>query len=465
MVPQTARALVAATLTAACCGACVTPSADVPTVAAPSNWTTQLPAGGMPTQEWFRGFGSDELDSLIASAYANSLDLQAADARLRQADARARAAGAAILPQVDFNASSTSYAGHSSNGSAHETDYGALVSASYEIDFWGKNRSARASAEASRKASEAERAVVALSAVTGVANTYFQVVALRERTALAKSTLDNARQLLDFIQARRSVGLANPTELAQQRAAVAGAEIRVKELEQQEAEGQAALAILGGKMPGTLEIRAQQLSDFLAPRVSAGLPAELLIRRPDVFGAEQNLRAANADLAQARAAFFPSITLTGSGGLQNPAVNAAVITLAGLGPSLTAGAALTQTIFNGGKLRAARDEAAAKEQEMLAQYRAATLSALWDVETALAATGHLQQQEEAQRDSVAQNELALSGAQARYREGSGDFLTVLDAQRGLYSARDQVSQYRLARLQAAVGLCKALGGGWARENR
>ena len=465
MVAQTARVLAAAALTCACCSACVTPAADVPSVAAPQSWSTQPAAGGLPTQEWFRGFGSDELDSLIVSLDANNLDLQAADARLRQADARARAAGAAILPQVDFNANSTSYAGHSSNGSAHETDYGALVSASYEIDFWGKNRSARLSAEASRKASEADRSVVALSAVTGVANTYFQVVALRERMALAKSTLDNARQLLDFMQARRSVGLVNPTEVAQQRAAVAGAEIHVKELEQQEAEGHAALAILLGKMPGVLEIRAQQLSDFMEPRVSAGLPAELLTRRPDVFGAEQNLRAAHADLAQARAAFFPSITLTGSGGLQNPAVNAAIISLAGLGPSVSAGAALTQSIFNGGKLRAARDEAAAREQEMIALYRAATLAALWDVETALVATAHLEQQEDAQRESVAQSELALDGAQARYREGSGDFLTVLDAQRGLYSARDQMSQYRLARLQAAVGLCKALGGGWARENR
>jgi outer membrane protein TolC len=218
-------------------------------------------------------------------------------------------------------------------------------------------------------------------------------------------------------------------------------------------------------MPGTLEITAQQLSELKQPRVSAALPAQLLTRRPDVFAAEENLRAAHADLAQARAAFFPSITLTGSGGLQNPAVNAAVITLAGVGPSLAVGAALTQSIFNGGRLRAARDEAAAREQEMLAQYRSATLAALWDVETALSATGHLEQQQEAQRENVAQSELALSGAEARYRQGSGDFLTVLDAQRVLFAAQDQLSQYRLARLQAAVGLCKALGGGWAQESR
>ena len=444
---------------------CVTQTAAVPAAPTPPQWTTaQLPGGSLPTQTWFEDFGSAELDALIADAYRDSLDLQAADARLRQADARARAAGAAILPQVDLDANSTTYAGHSSNGSAHETDYGALISASYEIDFWGKNRSARDSAEASRKASEADRAVVALSTVTGVANTYFQVVALRERIELAKQALDNTHQVLDIVQARRSEGLGNPTEEAQQRAAVANAEIRIKDLEQQQDAELAALAILTGRMPGTLRIAAQHLSELHAPVVSAGLPAELLARRPDVFAAEESLKAAHADLAQARAAFFPSIVLTGSGGVQNPAVNAAVISLAGLGPSLTAGAALTQAIFNGGRLRAARDEAAAKEQEMLAQYRSATLAALWDVETALAATAHLQQQQAAQQESVAQSELALSGAQARYRAGSGDFLTVLDAERSLFAAREQMSQYRLARLQAAVGLCKALGGGWAQKN-
>jgi NodT family efflux transporter outer membrane factor (OMF) lipoprotein len=426
---------------------------------------TELPGGSLPTQQWFRDFGSSELDALIESAYTNSLDLQAADARVREADARARAAGAAILPQVDFNAQSTTFAGHSANGSAHETDYGALVSASYEIDFWGKNRSARASAEASRRATQADRAVIALTSVTGVANTYFQVIALRERLALAKSTLDSTHKILDVVEARRAQGLGNPTEVAQQRAAVANAEIHVKELEQQEDAARAALAILVGKMPGSLEIATQQLSDIKAPSIAAGLPGELLARRPDVFAAEENLRAAHADLAQARAAFFPSITLTGSGGVQNPAVNAAVITLAGIGPSLTIGAALTQSIFNGGRLRAVRDEAAAKEQEMLAQYRSATLAALWDVETALSATGHLEQQQQAQQQSVAQSDLALAGAEARYRQGSGDFLTVLDAQRGLFAARDQMIQYRLARLQAAVGLCKALGGGWAQESR
>ena len=329
--------------------------------ATPSQWTTaQLPGGSLPTQTWFQDFGSAELDALIANAYSNSLDLQAADARLRQADARARAAGAAILPQVDLDANSTTYAGHSSNGSAHETDYGALISASYEIDFWGKNRSARDSAEAARKASEADRAVVALSAVTGVADTYFQVVALRERLELAQQALDNTQRVLDVVQARRSEGLGNPTDEAQQRAAVANAEIHIKDLQQQQDAELAALAILVGKMPGTLQIQAQHLSELHAPAVSAGLPAELLARRPDVFAAEESCRRRMRIWRRREPHFFLPSCSPEAADVQNPAVNAAVISLAGFGPSLTAGAALTQAIFNGGRLRAARDEAAAR---------------------------------------------------------------------------------------------------------
>jgi outer membrane protein, multidrug efflux system len=437
-------------------GAPPPPPADLP-----AGWSTAGAADGDPVSAaWFRGFGSAELDSLVAAAEHDSLDLQAADARLRQADARARAAGAAILPQVDFGASSNTFAGHSSQGSAHETDSGALLSASYEIDFWGKNRDAHESALALRKSSEADRAVIALSTVTAVANTYFQLVALREDTQSAQLTADNARHLLDLVGARRQAGLSNPTEVAQQRAAVATAEIRAHELERQESETEAALAILVGKKPGTLQITQRRLADFTEPRVAAGLPVQLLTRRPDILSAEATLHSAHADLLQARAALLPSLTLTGSGGVQNPAVQAALLTLPGTGPTLAVGAGLVQSIFDGGRLRAARDEASAKELEMVVHYRAAILAALWDVETALSAIGHLDLEADAQQESLTQTELALSGAEARYRAGSGDFLTVLDAERAAITAREQMTQYKLARLQAVVGLCKALGGGW-----
>jgi outer membrane protein TolC len=176
--------------------------------------------------------------------------------------------------------------------------------------------------------------------------------------------------------------------------------------------------------------------------------------------AEANLESAGAGLLAARAALYPSLTLTASGGVQNPALNAAILSLSGVGPTVNLGASLAQPIFDGGRLRAARAEAEAKQQELAASYRAAIVSALVDVENSLSAIHHIEAAREYQKDNVAQSERAFEGARLRYKEGYGDFLTVLEAQRTLYSVRDLYIRYRLARLQALVSLCKALGGGW-----
>jgi multidrug efflux system outer membrane protein len=154
------------------------------------------------------------------------------------------------------------------------------------------------------------------------------------------------------------------------------------------------------------------------------------------------------------------LSLTAAGGVQNPALNAAVISLSGAGPTLNLGAALTQSIFDRGRLRALSAEAQAKDEELVTAYRAAILSAMVDVEHALSALNHLEETRALQEENVTQSERAFEGASLRYKAGSGDFLTVLEAQRTLYAANDQFSQYRLARFQALVALCKALGGGW-----
>jgi outer membrane protein TolC len=180
--------------------------------------------------------------------------------------------------------------------------------------------------------------------------------------------------------------------------------------------------------------------------------------------AEANMRAANADLTVARAALFPSLSLTASGGVQNPALNAAVISLSGVGPTLSLGASISQVIFDGGRLRAARAEAQAKQEELVTAYRAAILAALVDVENALSALHHLDDARALQDTSLAQSERAFEGATLRFKAGSGDFLTTLEAQRTLYAAREQFSQYRLTRLQTLVALCKSLGGGWQAQD-
>ncbi|MDP9007652.1 MAG: efflux transporter outer membrane subunit [Pseudomonadota bacterium] len=416
--------------------------------------------GAWPSQDWYKGFGSPELQALIEQAASSNLDLTMARARVTQADARARQAGAAILPSIDAGGNGNYLAGHSANGSAHETDWAALLSASYEIDFWGKNRATARSANLLADASRADRDTVALTTLAGVADGYFQVLALRSRLGIASANLDAAQKLLEVIQARFHVGMANPVELSTQKALLATAGLVIPELHQQEAEALAALALLLGRVPEQFSIESQSLDSLVEPMVGAGLPSELLRRRPDLFMAEANMLAANADLLAARAALFPSVSLTAAGGVQNPALNAAIISLSGAGPTLNLGASITQTIFDRGRLRAVRTEAQAKEEELVAAYNAAIHSALVDVENALSALRHLEEARPLQEQSVAESERAFEGATLRYKTGSGDFLTVLEAQRTLYAARDQYSQYRLARFQAVVALCKALGGGW-----
>ena len=443
---------------------CATPAPDAGRTALPAAYEqpaglTSASAARSPV-EWFHGFGSEELDGFISAADAGNLDLAAATARVAQADARSRIAGAALLPQVDAGGNVTHFTGRSHGETLSETDWSALLSASYETDFWGRNRAAGNSARALARASRADRATVALTVSGSVANGYFQVLSLREQLAIARSNLDTAREVLKVIEARHAAGAAGEVELATQRATVAATEVAIPELVQQEAAARGALAILLGRAPEQFTVTGMPLDEIREPAIAAGLPATLLARRPDLQSAEASLEAADADVQAARAALLPSITLTASGGVQNPAVQAAVDTLTGTGSTLTLGASLLQTIFDGGQRRAVRAETEARRQELLAGYRAAVLAALLDVETALGSITKLNSQQSAQQASVSHSERALDGARLRYQAGSGDYLSVLEAQRLVYAARAQYAVYRLARLQALVGLCRALGGGW-----
>jgi outer membrane protein, multidrug efflux system len=452
----------ACTVALLACSSCALqpPMPVVPAVpGAFDNGTGGVPAA-WPGKDWYRGFRSAALDALVERASNSNLDLAAATARVAQADERARQAGAAILPSVDALGNGNFLAGHSRDGSAHELDWSALLSASYEVDFWGRNRASANAARFLGSAARADRDTLGLTTLAGVANAYFELLSVRERLRIAQSNRDAARGLLEVVQARFNAGAADPMQQAAQRAVLAAAQLAIPDLRQREAELLTALALLVGQPPEGFTVAQSTLDALAEPQVAPGLPAELLTRRPDVYTAEANLRAADADLVAARAALLPTLTLTATGGLQNPAMNAAVIALTGAGPGINLGAGLTQGIFDGGRLRAVRDETRARDAELLAQYRHAILAALVDVENALTAIHHLDAAREFQEQSLAQSQLAFDGAQRRYGEGAGDFSSVLEAQRTLYAARDQFSQYKLARLQARVALCKALGGGW-----
>jgi outer membrane protein TolC len=238
------------------------------------------------------------------------------------------------------------------------------------------------------------------------------------------------------------------------------AEVAITDLEQQQGEALAALALLLGRFPEQFRIDGTSLDALHEPMVGPGLPSELLTRRPDLRLAEANLEAAHADLLVARASMLPSLSLTAGAGVQNPALPATVLTIPGIGPSFALGGSLLQPIFDHGRLRAQRDEAVAKEQELLTVYRSAIVAAFGDVENALRAAQQSRRAMQFELDNAAQSERAFTAAKLRYESGSGDFLTLLEVQQSLYAARDRVVQAKLARLQSLVGLCKALGGGW-----
>jgi NodT family efflux transporter outer membrane factor (OMF) lipoprotein len=413
-----------------------------------------------PAADWWKAYGDTQLDGLIAAAQTNNLDLAQAVARLRQADARARQAGAALLPTVNFNGAVNNFYGQTSGVSAHETDYSAALGASYELDFWGKNHDLLNAAESARAASAADRATVALTVTGSVANSYFQLLSLRQRIQVAEANIRASQSTLDVVQRRVTAGYAAPADLIQERANMAAQRAQLPVLQQQELETRDALAILLGRPPEGFDVPGNELGPLTAPPVTPGLPSALLRRRPDIASAEANLLSAHANLEAARTAFLPAITLNASAGLQYPALAAAIDTLPGLGLGTAAGAVLVQTIFDGGKNAAVTDEARAHEEELLAAYRAAVLSAFSDVENALGNLAHLTTQEAALTEQVTQDEKVLSAAQRKYGAGYADFLVVTDAERNLYAARDQLADIRRARLAASVALFKALGGGY-----
>ena len=434
------------------------PPGDIP---AAFEQTSAKNAPIWPSANWWTEYGDPQLAVLIEKAQAANLDLAQAEARLRQADAKARQAGAALLPTLGLNANVNSLYGQTGGVSAHETDYSAGLAASYELDFWGRNRDLADAAEAARAASAADRRTVALTVTGSVANAYFQLLALRDRIAVAQANLQSSQSILNVVQRRVTAGYAPAADLLQERANMAGQQAALPALQQQELETRDSLAILLGRPPEGFAVTGAGLEHVTAPLVTPGLPSQLLTRRPDIASAEANLIAAHANLEAARTAFLPGITLNASAGLQYPALAAAIDTLPGLGFGAAIGATLVQTIFDGGRNQAITDEARAREEELLAAYRAAVLNAFSDVENALGNVNHLSAQEVALREQVTQAEKVLGAAQRKYLAGYSDFLTVTDAERSLYTARDQLADIRRARLAASVALYKALGGGQA----
>ena len=385
-------------------------------------------------------------------AQSGGYDVAAAAARVRQADARARMAGASLLPEVTGNVGASR---DKDVGEPSTRSYTMGLSASYEVDIWGEKRASRLSAMASRDAAVFAHDAVLLTLMASTAQSYLRTVAWRERVAIARYNLTAAERVLGLVESRYRVGSASAQETAQQRTLVASLRQVLALRQQQEHQSLTTLAVLLGRPPQKLTVRAVSLSSMKAPTVESGLPTDLLTRRPDVAAAERRLAAADADVTVARAAMLPTVRLTASYGvgadrvrdvLDNPIYNLA--------------AGLVAPIFNNGRLAAGRDLSLARREELLADYRAAIISSLGDVENALNALQGSAKQQEAHQEVLVHGREAVRLAESRYRSGSDTMQALLDTQRTLFQAQDLAVQLRLENLLATIDLYKALGGGW-----
>ncbi len=449
-------ALVLAALVAACAPV---PPYQQPAVQTPASWDAASPnAGVWPDPQWWRAFGNDELDALIAEAIANNRDLRAAVIRIDEARERGKIAGAPRLPTLGVGAEPGRDEKSSEKTASKDIFVG--FQASYELDLFGRYSASASAALARVDASVYDRATVAITLEGDVAATFFQILSLRDRQRVLQDSIRNAQGVLDIVRSRGEAGGSSDVELAQQSSITARQKAALPALQLAERQATTALAVLLGRNPEGFAVTTRSLQQLRVPPVVAGLPSELLLRRPDMRRSEAALRAVHFDWESSHAARFPSIALTAVGGVAANGLGA----LFNPGSALLAVAgSLTAPIFAGGRLQGQENLDAARYHEAVELYYGSAIAAFRDVENALYANELNQRQLVLNREAYAQAQRAFSLLDVRYNTGAIDFLSVLDAQRAVVETADALKQAEFARFTASVSLYKALGGGWDRD--
>jgi len=435
----------------------------------PTNFRAASKAGAdaaVPIVDWWRGFRSSELTSLMDAAQIHNFDIAVAIAQIVQADAQVGVSGAPLLPTLtgdasaerEKNSSAASSIG-SGNGFGGVTfnQFTTSLTASYIVDFWGKNRATLYAAQESATVARYNREVVTLTTVVTVANTYFQVLAAQDEIRVTRQNLEAADRILNLIKKQFNGGTASQLDVSQQEALVATQRAAIPPLEVTRDQNIAALALLVGRAASNFTVRGGSTRQIVIPRVTPGLPSELLYQRPDIREAEAQLAAANFSVESARAAFFPQIQLTGTTGFQSAAL-ANLFTPGAWFYTLTA--SLTQPIFDGFLLESELKQAKGVQLQDLQAYRKAVLSAFADVEKALVALHKFTLQERLQQDVVNASRQAFDVAEKQLIGGTINLITVLQAEQTLFNAENQLVIVRLNKLLAATSLFQALGGGW-----
>lgn len=432
-------------------GACsMVPTWHEPDLPLASDWSADKPSSGVQAGgQWWREFHSAELDALMQRGLDDNYTLKAAVSRIEQARASAQVMGAGQYPTLALGGN---FQRQNNYGTTEKRSV--FAEATYEVDFWGKQRAAADSAKALANASVFDAQTLRMTLSANIANAYFQVLSLEDRLRLAQSIADDAEQVLDLVQVQASQGAVSKLEVEQQRNALQTFQAALPTLRQQRDQALYQLAVLVGAPPQGFKLAQAGLQDVPVPQPSAGLPVGLLRQRPDIQAAEARLQSANFDVGVARAGFLPNLSLDLLGGVD---------TLAG-GRIWSAIGTLGQPIFAGGQLTGQLHFDKAHVEELTASYRESVIEALQDVETQLSAAHELDNSYRINQAAVDSAREAARLAQVRYRLGSTDFQTLLIVERTQYQAEDTLLQVRLQHLQAAVGLFRALGGDFATAN-
>lgn len=431
-------------------GCSLAPEFQRPQMVIPQGWSSSIGTAGVSSQEetkpYWRELGSDELNRVVETTLAQNLDLEAALHRIEQARALAKVAGSALYPSIDASAGTARNYQDLKNTTAAR----GLGSISYEVDLWGKNRNQLAAANYRTNATQYDRDALQLIVTADAVTFYTQVLSLNERIRIAQNNLKNAEEVLRITEARFREGSISGLEVSQQRVAVNNIRAALTSLTEQRSTNLNALAILLGQAPQNLQSPRTDFSSLIMPEVSLTPPASLLTARPDIESAEASLRAANADIGVARAAFFPSLTL-----------GADTSIAAGFGSAAAAATSLAANIlapiFTGGRLTGNLEDVTARQKELAAQYQKTVLTAFQEVEDALAALKSNNEQAVLSLESVKESQNAYDIAKARFDAGAVDYLNLLETQRALYQAQDNQVSITQGQFQSFVQLRKALG--------
>jgi len=444
-------------------GCAVGPDYQRPALDLPSRYPSpEVAATPASTPDrWWTLYGDATLDQLVSEALARNADIELAVARVAEAEANLREAGATMFPEIDVGAAASRSRVSTSTALANppplvRNDVRVALATSFEIDFWGRLRRGREAAGALAEGSRYGRDVVSLSIGGLVTQAYFTLRSLDAQLALAESTYAARKDSLDVARSRANAGLASDLDVNQASIALADASLQVKDLNRQRDLTEHLLATLTGR----LELKVARTNaplPALPPMPAAGLPSELLERRPDVRQAEQLLASANAQIGVAKAAYFPTISLTANDGGQSTALASTISAPATI---WSVGVNALMPLLDWGRTSARVGEATARRDQAIATYRKATETAFREVADALTEVRVYRdvEREVQERAATARNTLAL--VNTRYRSGYSAYLEVLDAQRTANDAELAVERNRLALLAASVNLMKALGGGW-----